>query len=316
MIFLNKIIKNFLSKDSKEEVDSLQSWHSDTKEQINFLKNIHSDVDIPKEIADYRDFKPEEAWINFESKLPQQKETPNIVRMISKSAIAIAASFIIILSVWPLFEKSSDNTQVFQEYTTVESHKILSLADGSIVTLDKNSQFFQNGIRSSKLSGRAFFEVKSDPKNPFEIEMNKGKVKVLGTKFEVTSLEDFTEVWVTEGKVELSLGTDSIILTKGESGIIQNDKIIKKVVEKNFDLTWVKNELVFDDEEIMSVLEKVAKHYKKNLVFNTPLIEKECKIRTKFQNATLSEVMEELNLLTGIKYEIKKDKLSILEINC
>jgi len=316
MIFLNKIIKNFLSKDTKEEFDSLQSWQSDTKEQINFLKNIHSDIDIPNQIGEYRDFKPEEAWTNFERKLPQQKVKPNILKLISKPALAIAASFILILSVWPLFEKSSNNTQIFQEYTTEESHKILSLADGSIVTLDKNSQFFQNGTRSSKLIGRAFFEVKSDPKNPFKIEMNKGKVKVLGTKFEVTSLDDFTEVWVTEGKVELSLDTESIILTKGEIGIIQNDKIIKKTVEKNFDLTWVQNELIFEDEEINSVLEKVAKHYKKNLIINMSLNRKECKIRTKFQNASLSEVMEELNLLTGIKYEIKKDKLYILEINC
>jgi len=73
--------------------------------------------------------------------------------------------------------------------TGTSETRIISLADGSRVTLNANSaldvRFSEAARRIILLDGQAFFEVSKDPKRPFEVEVEGTLVTALGTAFDI-----------------------------------------------------------------------------------------------------------------------------------
>ncbi|MTI29206.1 FecR domain-containing protein, partial [Xanthovirga aplysinae] len=73
----------------------------------------------------------------------------------------------------------------------------------------------------------AYFDVSSDPKNPFIIKTNNAEITVLGTKFYVTALENkATAVRVVEGRVQVKYPGDK------KSFIVQANQQIGNDLEK------------------------------------------------------------------------------------
>lgn len=98
------------------------------------------------------------------------------------------------------------------------------LPDGSSVILNHNTQlrypekFDQRG-RMATLKGEAFFDIISDPANPFFIDAGKASIRVLGTSFNVntSNRNDEVEVYVKSGRVLFTAtdGSDSLQLEEG-----------------------------------------------------------------------------------------------------
>ncbi|HST01503.1 MAG TPA: FecR domain-containing protein, partial [Usitatibacter sp.] len=96
-----------------------------------------------------------------------------------------------------------------QGYRTAHGEqKEIALPDGSIVHLNTDSSLqvaFSGAERGVALSrGEAYFEVvKESGGRPFVVYARGTQVRVVGTKFNVRSREDGTDVIVSEGKVEV-----------------------------------------------------------------------------------------------------------------
>lgn len=85
----------------------------------------------------------------------------------------------------------------------------LTLADGTNVWLNSDSELkfpaqFNGKMREVYLKGEAFFEVKSNPKQPFIVMTKEANVQVFGTSFNVMNYEDEArvEVALQSGKVD------------------------------------------------------------------------------------------------------------------
>ncbi|WP_019866459.1 FecR family protein [Methylovulum miyakonense] len=106
----------------------------------------------------------------------------------------------------------------------------LTLADGSIVTLNSNSAVsihFDNQVRRvDVLQGEAFFAVVK-AKQPFVVKTTDGEVRAVGTEFAVQLRESDTQVELVEGKVELQDESHQHFarLTAGQSAQIGNGQI-------------------------------------------------------------------------------------------
>jgi transmembrane sensor len=104
--------------------------------------------------------------------------------------------------------------------TSIGEHSSHTLEDGSVLTLNSNSQVEVNYTLSKRvihlLRGEAHFDVTSDPDRPFEVYAGNRMIKAVGTAFSVYRLKNNIEVLVTEGKVDLAI-IESTLFVKPES---------------------------------------------------------------------------------------------------
>ncbi len=104
---------------------------------------------------------------------------------------------------------------------TVSSHldevRKITLADGTEVTLNRNSTLSYNDAREAELSGEAYFDVAENPRQPFVIHSGHLKVVVLGTEFNFhTQTEDgASKLSLYDGRVELEYSGGTQILEEG-----------------------------------------------------------------------------------------------------
>jgi transmembrane sensor len=104
--------------------------------------------------------------------------------------------------------------------TSIGEHSTHTLDDGSVLTLNSNSQVEVNYTLNKRvinlLRGEAHFDVTSDPNRPFEVYAGNRMIKAVGTAFSVYRLKDNIKVLVTEGEVDLAV-IESTLLVKPES---------------------------------------------------------------------------------------------------
>lgn len=96
-----------------------------------------------------------------------------------------------------------------------------TLPDGSVVTLNKESVLsypsrFNKKKRTVELKGEAFFDIKPNREQPFEIRVNRITVTVLGTSFNIRETADATEIIVETGLVRVEGPDRSVELKAGE----------------------------------------------------------------------------------------------------
>jgi transmembrane sensor len=183
---------------------------------------------------------------------------------LNQSLYKIAASVLIICSigvVWYLnnpvvLTEVAANTM--REVRTNYGERLtVTLPDQSSVVLNGNSKlrYAENWSQSSErevwIDGEGFFAVQHTTNHQkFVVHTREGlDVEVLGTKFNVKSRENGSEVLLTEGKVKLNVGNksdNSVYLEPGELATVKKNKLSKRVVEDKQYTSWVRSKLFFD----------------------------------------------------------------------
>ena len=92
--------------------------------------------------------------------------------------------------------------------TAIGQQQSTTLADGSVVLLNTNSQIkvdYNNDFRNIRLlQGEAHFTVAKSAERPFRVYAGNGRVQAVGTAFSVYLKDNTIDVTVTEGKVVLA----------------------------------------------------------------------------------------------------------------
>lgn len=116
-------------------------------------------------------------------------------------AVAAAAALFVMLGGLRLVTPAETHA------TAIAQTDILTLPDGSVVTLGANSRVdirYSDGERRVVLeSGEAFFEVAHNEARPFFVEAGGTLVRVVGTKFNVNRSDGRVSVSVLEGVVQV-----------------------------------------------------------------------------------------------------------------
>jgi ferric-dicitrate binding protein FerR (iron transport regulator) len=164
-----------------------------------------------------------------------------------------------------------------------------------------------NKKRELKLEGEAWFKVKRDEENPFEVSAGNSMVKVLGTSFNLSAYpaENYVEVVLQEGKVEFQDTKESagVLLSPSERLVCQNDKINKYVVDPAKYSAWTKGRLVFRGDPMDEVARRIERWYNvKVIIANKELLK--YSFRATFEDDTLEEVLRCLALTSPISYKI------------
>lgn len=151
---------------------------------------------------------------------------------------------------------------------------LVKLSDGTKVWLNAATQlkypatFSGGGYRKVELNGEAYFEVVKNKKHPFIVQSGHQIVEVLGTRFNVNAYEDEPAMITTlaEGSVRLNRQT---LLKPGEQGYNDGNSIKVSAVDTELALAWVQDELLFEKENLASIMKKVSKWYSVEVNFQS-----------------------------------------------
>jgi ferric-dicitrate binding protein FerR (iron transport regulator) len=245
------------------------------------------------------------------------------------------------------FPSSTDLQQV---YVKPGSKSKIILPDGTVVRLNGSSRLsysnnFNKSIREVNLEGEAYFDVTKDAKHPFIVHTSNIDIKVLGTLFNVKSYaQDPTiETTLLRGSIEVYDKNDAsapkVILRPNEKLVFTkkaNEKITapnKSVVNpiKNIspdenisisnippnkpdsmkeETSWVYNKLVIDDDDFTKMAEKMERWYGVKIEIQSPQLQ-QYHFKGIFENETIEQALNALQLTVKFKYIINKDVIII-----
>ena len=241
--------------------------------------------------------------LDVEQALKNVKKQKNNTGILSlKNLAKIAAILIVVLGISFVLRSAFGTSEMVVVKTENGQRTEIVLADGSTVFINENSEFsypkkFRGQNRKVKLTGEAYFTVTPDKTKPFIVDMNAAYVKVLGTQFNISNRKgkDEIEVMVTEGSVRLGVSktkADAIVLKKGNAGIY-NKKNKSLSFENSYnpnETAWKTKRLVFDNEKLERVADKIGEVYFINLKVEEKLRSR--RISAIFNNQPVEKIIQ------------------------
>jgi transmembrane sensor len=260
----------------------------------------------------------------------------------------IAASVLVAVVAYFLIYRSSPSPHstgvvaasplIFQSDSALR--KTFVLADGSVVTLRKNSvlevsKSFNQNNREVSLTGEAFFDVKKDAGHPFIVHTQEVDIKVVGTVFNVKAYpgNSETETALFRGRVEVSVkgqhaGTpvvltpnQKLVINSAPLGVAQKDSAVARrpVVmplsadtkdHKAKEIAWVRNRLAIENEPLEVIATKLQQWYGIEVVFEDESV-KQYRYSGTFESETVVNALEALQLSYPFSFEVQKDRIII-----
>ena len=162
------------------------------------------------------------------------------------------------------------------------------LSDGTKIHLNSGStlkypiQFSGGKQRVVSLTGEAFFDVAKDKLHPFIVQLNDVNVKVLGTKFNVTSYDEekVVNTVLVEGSVEVANNNNEkqkSLISPGEKASwskVSKDISVNKVDVSTY-TAWTDGQLVFKGVSFREICQKLERAYGVSIVVNDLELENE-----------------------------------------
>lgn len=190
----------------------------------------------------------------------------------------------------------------------------VTLPDGSLVWLNAGSSLrypvpFGKSERQVELTGEAYFEVIKDADKSFVVTAAGINIKVLGTSFNCCAYpeEKRIETMLVEGEIELS-GQDNenkVVMHPGELATFsgnQSRTVVKKVHPDKY-ISWKSGKLVFRDDPMEIVLEKLERWYNVEFIVDNNEILGYVYSAT-FSGESLDQMLKLFALSAPIEYRI------------
>ena len=196
---------------------------------------------------------------------------------------AAAAACIALLLLVVFYQTNFGNTITYE--TAYGETKTIELQDGSVVTLNANSQIsFAKNWNADKprqvwLEGEAYFSVTHKQNDQqFLVHTQNLDVEVLGTEFNVNNRRGETQVMLNSGKVKLDIhaAKDSekeLTMLPGELVTFSEKKQVeKKVVNPEIYSAWVSDVLIFEDVPMYTIKKIVEDNFGMEVIIEDPAI--------------------------------------------
>lgn len=157
----------------------------------------------------------------------------------------------------------------------------ITLSDGTVVFLNSMSKLvfpteFSKSERRVQLEGEAFFDV-SNSDIPFIVSTREADVMVLGTTFNVSAyVNERYEATLLTGKISLNSPTSSQVLQPNQMASIEqhsSDITIQEVDAQSIS-EWHRGRIVFQNESLERIMNKLARWYDFEVVYENPEVAK------------------------------------------
>ena len=195
------------SAPSAEELASLREWLERSpvhREQLGSLADFWGKMNVLTELAvplGHPQRRANRSFVESMHHAMPQIGRAGFVTAVVVIGIGVAATF------WLRPDPFLSSNGLYA--TAIGQQQSTTLADGSVVLLNTNSQInvkYNNEYRNIRLlQGEVHFTVAKGAARPFRVYAGNGRVQAVGTAFSVYLKDNTIDVTVTEGKVVLAL---------------------------------------------------------------------------------------------------------------
>lgn len=274
-----KILYKFFNGQATEEEEfALKAWVEESieNEQI-FLeqRRLYDSLTLLKDENDLKQLLSQD--------ITTRKRKVFLFREVLKIASVAVIAFLV---TYFLLDKPRENKYTAMQTISVPAGQRINitLPDGTNVWLNANTTIeypvlFNDEERFVKLDGQAYFDVKHDAEIPFIVETDKGKVRVLGTKFDVLSYSgsDNFETALMDGIVEVFLDSDPtqiIVLSPDTKAYLANGHLYKVPLTDYNPYRWKEGLICFEDCSFADIMKEFEKSYDVKIVIQNTSVSK------------------------------------------
>lgn len=299
VVLLEKLNKQSCSQEELAELKQLMSEQEGKKMEDYLDKSLQTSSDsIENQHAEFM-------WQNIKAGINQGKNLRKIKparrRLITWTSVAA----VITLLVWVGSLLLLNNPQV-KMLTIVNPKgaevKLIMLPDSSQVWLNENSQLvypeeFSKAERQVEMKGQAFYQIRRDIDHPFKVISNGIVTRVLGTSFDVQTLdhEGAVSIALFTGKVEVSRqkSNQRWRLSPNEAITIQGNKSQINHFDRDLLAIWRSQEMHFREHSLEEVLKVMEMNFKgKTIKVNDQKLLKESISGTFLKSDKLENILE------------------------
>jgi transmembrane sensor len=195
-----------------------------------------------------------------------------------------------------------------ERYQTAKGEQTaIDLADGSRIELNTDSDLRVArlfGARKVWLErGEAWFDVEHDTEHPFEVIVGNGRIRDIGTRFNVLNDEGNTTIEVEEGIVALSHdGSPEQWVKAGQQSGFDAEGRLRPIHagDSNATGSWRQGLLIFKRQTLPEVLRQLARYHQ--VEFEVPDAKLQTlKVSGRFSTSDLDECLHTLANGLGVK---------------
>lgn len=206
------------------------------------------------------------------------------------------------------------NGKLFDVVLSDSTHILLNAG----TSLKYPIKFIKGRNREVYLSGEAFFEVTKDAAHPFIVHANGLNVRVLGTKFNVSSYEDENNAStvLVEGSVEVYQPSETykkeqdITIFPGQQASLHDGVFTVRKVNIEKYIAWTQGKLYFVNDRFSTIIKELERYYNVKIENNNPRLN-DVRYTGTFESETLEHILETFKRNTQFKYIVKSDKIII-----
>ncbi len=176
-----------------------------------------------------------------------------------------------------LLPDASKPTATQRLATAVGEHSTETLADGSVVQLNTNTRLevsYSDSQRELSLTqGEAHFIVKKNPQRPFVVRIPGGSVVAVGTAFNIEIEPQQTLVTVTEGVIRVEEQNDSALPADTITARLNDQVRISpaggltrdRVPDDHLATAWLEQNMVFKNASLAQVVAELNRYSDKKI---------------------------------------------------
>lgn len=301
--------------------EQLRTFMLETKNNIAYTETLNetkADLDaISQYMIMEKNYNTDDAWNSvsqrietYEKDISNKTKQPKSLHFTFGKVAAIALALVAFSFTAYLIHKNTIASQNITIAAINQQGKLVTLPDGTIVTLNEGSEIsypkvFTSNQRDVIFRGEGFFNVSKNANKPFVIHTEKAAIKVLGTSFNVQTSSVKTEVLVATGKVQLSKNTDysnAIVLMPGDLGTLENNHLSKTILTDENYLSWKTKQMVFNDTPLYKVARILEKTYSVKIEITNDTIGNQ-RFTSTYEHEPLNIVLESIGKSFNLTYE-------------
>ena len=292
-----------LSAEEKKHFEQMLNNSATLRKEVSEIRFVWEKT---SELALHKQINVSRNWEEISRRITLYKYKNNLWRFIRNTAAILLLP--VMITTFIMYSILKDRESILPgQLELTSAYGLVSkvtLPDGSDVWLNSGStisypQTFSAETRKVFLSGEAYFKVKADPSNRFEVLTENGiVVSAYGTEFNVSAYdEDSTiEATLASGNIEVSLpeSSGSEILSKGQQAIF--DKESNRLEIKD-------GKMIFRRTKMTEIVKRLSRHFNVDIYLEgSELYDYE--YSATFTTETLNEILYFLEKSAPIKCKI------------
>lgn len=322
-----RIIAYFNGQLDEDECLQVEAWAAESDANHQLMEQIYYTLQLADRAANYDQANLDHALAQFRRDMERKRRYGKERQRTwwQRYGWQVAAFFTGVVVCGAMMLALLGRPAPYEVSTGRSQRAELVLPDGSKVWLNSSTHLsYCSGWftgRQVKLQGEAYFEVKHNDWQPFDVTSSKGvRTRVLGTKFNVRAREAERRVMTTlfEGSVNMYRNAEDEVgrrLKPGQTLMVDTETgsmELRTYSSPEEMLCWIKGEMRFQERTLGDIAHCLEKVYGVKFRFAHSALRDERFTGLFCTDDPIDQILRTLALTNHFSYRIQGDQISIL----